>query len=87
MIHLRFIGHVKTSVGSDEMVVERESITVGDLFGLLLSKGFADRPHGFSEYNTLLVVNNGEVFAASSQKERLLADGDRVLFVPFSHGG
>ena len=87
VIRLRFMGHVKTSVGSEEMVIERERISVDDLFGLLLSGGAANKPHGFSKYNTLLVVNDEEVFSPSSQKERLLKDGDTVLFVPFSHGG
>jgi molybdopterin converting factor small subunit len=87
MIHLKFLGHIKTSMGSEEMEILRESISVDDLFGLLLSKSPAEVDHGFSKFNTLLVVNEDEVFSASSQKERRLSDGDSVILVPFSHGG
>lgn len=87
MIHLKFLGHIKTSMGSEEMEVPRETISVGDLFGFLLSKRPAELEHGFSKYNTLVVVNDEEVFSASSQEDRRLRDGDSVLLVPFSHGG
>jgi molybdopterin converting factor small subunit len=87
MIHLRFLGHIKTSMGAEEMELPRESISVDDLFGVLLSKRPAELEHGFSKYNTLLVVNDEEVFSASAQQDRRLSDGDSVLFVPFSHGG
>lgn len=87
MIHLKFLGHIKTSMGTEQMDVPRESISVEDLFGLLLSSRPAEVAHGFTKYNTLLVVNDGEVFSASAQEERRLDDGDSVLLVPFSHGG
>ncbi len=87
MIHLRFLGHIKTSMGSEELHVSGEGVSVDELFGLLLSTKPANLDHGFTKYNTLLVVNDGEVFAASSQGGRHLADGDSVVFVPFSHGG
>ncbi len=87
MIHLKFLGHIKTSMGSEEMEVSQESISVGELFGLLLSSKPAELGHGFTKYNTLLVVNDEEVFSASAQQDRRLADGDSVLLLPFSHGG
>jgi len=87
MIHLKFLGHIKTSMGVEALEVPRERISVSELFGLLLSSGPALLDHGFTKYNTLLVVNDEEVFAASAQQERLLSDGDAVLLVPFSHGG
>lgn len=87
MIHLKFLGHIRTSMGSEAMEISRESVSVDELFGLLLSKRPADLDHGFSKYNTLLVVNDEEVFSASAQQERRLSDGDSVLLVPFSHGG
>jgi molybdopterin converting factor small subunit len=87
MIHLKFLGHIRTSMGTEEMEVPRESISVDDLFGLLLSSRPAEVGHGFTKYNTLLVLNDDEVFSASAQKDRRLSDGDSVLLVPFSHGG
>ena len=87
MIHLKFLGHIRTSMGTEQMEIARESISVEDLFGLLLSGRPAEAAHGFTKYNTLLVVNDEEVFSASAQEDRRLGDGDSVLLVPFSHGG
>ena len=87
MIHLKFLGHIKTSMGTEEMEVQKESVTVDDLFDLLLSSKPAELDHGFTKYNTLVVLNDDEVFSASAQKGRRLSDGDSVLLVPFSHGG
>ena len=58
-----------------------------DLFGFLLGRLPAKTSHGFSKFNTLVVVNDEEVFSASSQVDRLITDGDSVLLFPFSHGG
>ena len=87
MIHVKFLGHIRTSMGSEAVEVSQSSMSVGELFGLLLSSKPAQLDHGFTEYNTLLVVNDEEVFSASAQLERRLSDGDSVLLVPFSHGG
>jgi molybdopterin converting factor small subunit len=87
MIHVKFLGHIKTSMGTEELEVSQGSISVSELFSLLLSSKAVVLDHGFSKYNTLLVVNDKEVFAASAQQDRLLSDGDSVLLVPFSHGG
>ena len=87
MIHLRFFGHIKTSMGAEEMEVERDGLSVDALFGLLESSLTPSGNHGFTKFNTLLVLNDAEIFSAASQKDRRLADGDSVLLVPFSHGG
>ena len=87
MIRLKFLGHIRTSMGSEEIEVARDAITVDDLFALLLSSRPADLDHGFTKYNTLLVINDEEAISASSQKDRRISDGDSVLLVPFSHGG
>lgn len=87
MIHIEFLGHIRTSMGVDSLDLPGDEMRVADLFGLLLSKEAAPRRHGFTKYNTLLVVNAEEAFSASAQEERRLHDGDSVLLVPFSHGG
>lgn len=88
MIQLRFLGHIKTSMGSEEMQIPNDGISVEELFSLLLvSVGGTDLAHGFTKYNTLLVINDEEVFPASTQAARRLQDGDSVMLVPFSHGG
>ena len=87
MIHLRFLGHIRTSMGAEEMDIPRGNMSVGDLFGLLLAHTTARVSHGFTKYNTLVVINDQEAFSASAQEDRRLEDGDSVLLVPFSHGG
>jgi molybdopterin converting factor small subunit len=87
MIHLKFLGHIRTSMGSGEIDLPRDGISVEDLFSLLLSKKPAQLDHGFTKYNTLVVINDEEALSATAQKDRRLRDGDSVLLVPFSHGG
>jgi molybdopterin converting factor small subunit len=87
MIRLKFLGHIKTSMGCDEAEVSRDGISVADLFGLLLASKPAQIGHGFTKYNTLVVVNDEEAFSASAHEDRRLNDGDSVLLVPVSHGG
>jgi len=87
MIHLKFLGHIRTSMGSEEIDLPNDGISLEDLFSLLLSKRPAQLDHGFTKYNTLVVINDEEALSASAQKDRRLRDGDSVLLVPFSHGG
>lgn len=87
MIHLRFLGHIRTSMGAEEMDIPREGMSVGDLFGVLLADTPVRLDHGFTKYNTLVVINDQEAFSASAHEDRRLKDGDSVLLVPFSHGG
>jgi molybdopterin converting factor small subunit len=87
MIHLKFLGHIRTSMGSEEIDLPSDGISVDDLFSLLLSNRPAQLDHGFTKYNTLVVINDAEALSAAAQKDRRLRDGDSVLLVPFSHGG
>ena len=74
-------------MGAERLEISDDSMSVGELFALLLTKSPAGSGHGFTKYNTLVVVNDKEAFAASSQEGRRLSGGDSVLLVPFSHGG
>ena len=87
MIRVRFAGHIRTSMGTEEVEIPVDGVSVGDLMGLLLSKKPVGLDHGFTKYNTLVVVNDEEAFSASSKEKRQIRDGDSVLLVPFSHGG
>jgi|GEM_PF-526488 len=87
MIHLKFLGHIRTSMGSEGMDISRDGITLDDLFALLLSDRPVDLDHGFTKYNTLVVINDEEALSPSAQKDRRISDGDSVLLLPFSHGG
>jgi len=88
MIHVIFMGHIRASMGREEMDIPNDGMSVDELFRLLLSQEPTDlRGHGFTEFNTLLVVNDEEAVSASSRRDMHLSDGDSVLLVPFSHGG
>jgi molybdopterin converting factor small subunit len=87
MIRVKFLGHIRTSMGTHEIEINRDGISVGDVFALLHSGRPAEVSRAFTKYNTLVVVNEGEAFSASSQEARRLVDGDSVMLVPFSHGG
>jgi len=87
MIRVRFVGHIKTTMGTEEVDLDAGDITVGDLFSRLLAVEASKGAHGFTKFNTLVVVNDGEVFAAAANEDRRLGRGDTVMLVPFSHGG
>jgi molybdopterin converting factor small subunit len=74
-------------MGAEKMDLPGEGITVDGLFALLLAREPARTEHGFTKFNTIVVVNGGEAFSASSQGNRKLNEGDEVVLVPFSHGG
>ncbi len=86
MIHLKFLGHIRTSMGAEEVDIPGDGMSVDELFSLLLSKS-AGPDRGFTKYNTLLVINGEEALSAAAQNDRRLSEGDSVLLVPFSHGG
>ena len=89
MIHVTFMGHIKASMGRERMDIDKAGMSVEELFRFLKSENPAvqEQRHGFTEYNTLVVVNDHEALAAASRRDLRLNDGDSVLLVPFSHGG
>ncbi len=80
------LGHIKTSVGKETVEVPEESLTASELLEVLRGMAGSDPHVGFTKFNTLLVVNGESAFTAAAD-DRRLKDGDRVLLVPFSHGG
>jgi molybdopterin converting factor small subunit len=86
MISVRFHGHIRTAMGREEVGIARSEMSVGELIDAVRSMAKGGERPGFSRFNTLVVVNGGEVLPAS-QDGRQLRDGDEVLLVPFSHGG
>ena len=41
---------------------------------------------GFTKFNTLVMVESGEAFVTASVR-RVVKDGEKVVLIPFSHGG
>lgn len=86
MIKVRCAGHIRSSIGTEELNLDVAEISSSELLERLRVMGKSDPRLGFTKYNTLLIVNGGEVYTAAAD-DRLLRDGDTVLLLPFSHGG
>ena len=85
MITVRCVGHIATAVGKKELVLERDGVDSAQLVDEL--RALTGRPDpGFTRYNTLVMVEDGEAFVPASGGRRLKS-GDRVVLIPFSHGG
>jgi len=85
MIHVRCYGHIGTSVGSTEVTLEEKELDSAELVDRVREMAAETNP-GFSRYNTLVMVDEGEAFVPAGSR-RTVRDGDRVALIPFSHGG
>ncbi|MDV3293495.1 MAG: hypothetical protein LYZ70_04425 [Nitrososphaerales archaeon] len=85
MIRVRCLGHIRTSVGADEVVLSVDSIAASELVEKLRALSKEKNP-GFNQFNTLALVGDGEAFVPASTV-RVIRGGDRVVLIPFSHGG
>jgi len=85
VITVKCLGHIGTSVGKREVVLEDDGLEASEIVERLRTASGRQDP-GFTKYNTLVVVEEGEAFvpAAVSRKVR---SGERVVLIPFSHGG
>lgn len=85
MILVRCVGHIKTSIGREEVTFDESSLSPPELVDRLRVMSKQKDP-GFNVYNTLALVKDGEAFVtATSTKE--FKSGDEVILIPFSHGG
>ncbi len=85
MIRVSLLGHVRSSVGRSEVELPDAELEVGALVDRLRSMCKESNP-GFNKYNTLAMVEDGEAFVPASTSRRVKS-GDRVVIIPFSHGG
>jgi len=85
LIFVRCVGHIGTSVGREEFQVDAEGLSLGELVEMV--RGMCKEPEpGFDRFNTIAMVEEGEAFVAAASVERLRA-GQKVVLIPFSHGG
>jgi hypothetical protein len=85
MILIRCLGHIGTSVGAKEVAFEGSNLEAAEIVERLrLMSGKTDP--GFTRFNTLLMVEDGEAFV-SAAGERRVRDGEVAVLIPFSHGG
>jgi molybdopterin converting factor small subunit len=85
LIRVRLVGHVKTSVGRDEIELPDESMDAGAIVDRVREMSREPNP-GFNRYNTLAMVEDGEAFLPAAES-RTVRSGEKVVIIPFSHGG
>ena len=85
MIVVRCYGHIGTSVGSKEVIIEEPALDASDIVERVRKMSWVGEP-GFNKYNTLVMVEDGEAFVPAGSK-RKVRGGERVALIPFSHGG
>jgi molybdopterin converting factor small subunit len=85
MISVRCLGHIATSVGARELTLEGEDMDAPEIIEKLRAMA-GDRDPGFTKYNTLVVVGDGDAFVPATS-DRRVHGGERVVLIPFSHGG
>ena len=85
MITVRCLGHIKTSVGMEEVELADDSLTASQIVSRLRALSSEGDP-GFNAYNTLALVADGEAYVPASDG-RSIVSGDRVVLIPVSHGG
>ena len=85
MIKVRCLGHIGTAVGTRDVIIHDAGLDASDLVERVrVMTGLKDP--GFSVYNTLVMVEDGEAFVPAGRAVRI-ADGAKVALLPFSHGG
>jgi len=79
------LGHIGTSVGASEVEIEVEAVEAEGLVDRVRRLSTETDP-GFTQYNTLLMVDEGETFVPAGTR-RIIRSGQSVVLIPFSHGG
>jgi molybdopterin converting factor small subunit len=82
---VKCLGHIGTSVGAREVELEAEEVQAVEIVERMRSASGKNDP-GFNKYNTLVMVEDGEAFVPASV-DRLVKRGQKVVLIPFSHGG
>lgn len=85
MITVRCLGHIGTSVGAEEVRIEGSELEPSEIVERVREASGKEEP-GFTAFNTLLMIEDGEVCVSATGSTRV-KDGERVVLIPFSHGG
>ena len=72
-------------MGAREVELQEDIMDAAEVVERLRSLSPEADP-GFTKYNTLVLVEDGEAFVPAGAK-RTVRSGDNVVLIPFSHGG
>ena len=73
MIRVRCLGHIGTSVGAREVDLQEDMIDAADIVERLRSLSSEADP-GFTKYNTLVLVEDGEAFVPAEARRMVQTD-------------
>ncbi len=85
MIRVRCLGHIGSSVGAKEVELHEGELDAVEIVEKLRKLSGQSDP-GFTKYNTLIMIADGEAFVPASGA-RKVKEGEEVVLIPFSHGG
>jgi hypothetical protein len=85
MITVKCLGHIGTAVGGAEIKLDMAEVGAAEIVDILRLRAVGPDP-GFSRFNTLVMVGDGEAFVPATST-RTVMDGENVVLIPFSHGG
>tara|TARA_B100000029_G_scaffold510554_1_gene602302 strand:- start:1175 stop:1951 length:777 start_codon:yes stop_codon:yes gene_type:complete len=85
MITVKFIGGARKSFDTDEVILEKNNLTIDQLLEYLIST----KPESTASFdgNNLLIAVNGIDSSALDGNETILNDNDVVNIIPIIHGG
>ena len=85
MINVKCLGHIASSVGVKEVEFPEGEMDAEEIVARLRAMSSKTDP-GFTMYNTLVMVDDGEAFVPAGTR-KVVRNGQRVVVIPFSHGG
>lgn len=85
MISVRCLGHIGSSVGAKEVWIDALELEAAEIVENVRKLSSLAEP-GFNKYNTLVMVEDGEAFVPATVS-RKVKHGEKVVLIPFSHGG
>ena len=84
MIVVKVFGGLAQGLGADQVSVEADKLTVGNLISILESKRLSG--DAIRQSNLLIFVNGVEVSTLDGP-QTLVKAGDKVAIIPVAHGG
>lgn len=82
MIKIKAHGHIARALGKEEFEINKEEMRVRDILELITSSSnFKPSPL------TMLITVNGVEISALDKEDTIVRSGDKVAFIPITHGG